>query len=542
MQRFWTLHLQRFFLRLVFAAAVLLWASIGQLQVIGASSTRLLVAVYLFYSLVVFTWEKGWSDLREEGPLFVYVDILFIGILIGLSGGAQSEFHLLLYFVVAMRAPYRSWVQTISVPGASTVVYLAAVGHVGREYHWFQMVVRIGLLWFLAVLLRLIGLRSVKERERSETLTQELSATHDEVRRYTAELERANAEKDKRIAQITLLHRFVTEVRILDNYDDVYNVMVSHARSVCETPWILLLHQPLPGRDDMAVRTSGDPPREIVELIRLEGMSPDCADDGARVRRDVEGSGEVDFRYFCRWGHGKAYVSLVLCYPSQQWVLLDEQIEVLSSLMDSVEMELELLRLRKDLGKTNLRLAESNRHLLRMQELQQTLSTAFLKDEDLSEVLHDSHEIMARELFELDRLNLFLPDQEKGLLQCRTSVGIGDSPLEEIVVPLDERGGALSLCYREGKTIFFDGQGRMPDNFRLSEPYSRIPAIRSRIFVIVPLVDHHGKVIGVIGADRKHTHKPIPPETVTMLEFFAHHVAVVLSVHGWTEEGKRAED
>jgi hypothetical protein len=265
-------------------------------------------------------------------------------------------------------------------------------------------------------------------------------------------------------------------------------------------------------------------------------MSPECADDGARIRRGVEGIGEVDFRYFCRWGHGKAYVSLVLCFPAQKWVLLKEQIEVLSALMDSIEMELELLRLRKDLGKTNLRLAESNRHLMRMQELQKTLSTAFLKDEDIPEVIHDAHEIMARELFELDRLNLFLPDMHKNLLQCRTSVGIGDSPLEEVVVPLDERGGALSLAYREGRTIFFDGQGEMPPEFRLSEPYSRIPAIRSRIFVIVPLVDHRGKVIGVIGADRKHTHKPIPPETITMLEYFAHHVAVVLSVHERKEE------
>jgi hypothetical protein len=110
-------------------------------------------------------------------------------------------------------------------------------------------------------------------------------------------------------------------------------------------------------------------------------------------------------------------------------------------------------------------------------------------------------------------------------------VGIGDYPLEKIVVPLDKRGGALSLAFREGKTIFFDGKSEVPLQYRLAEPFNRIPAIRSRNFLIVPLVDHMGKVMGVIGADRKYTLKPIPPETVTMLEFFAHHVAMVLSVH-----------
>jgi hypothetical protein len=413
----------------------------------------------------------------------------------------------------------------------STLVYLAAVGQVGREYHWFEMVVRVGLLWFLAVVLRLIGLRSVTERERSEKLTRELSTTHDEVRRYTAELEKANADKEKRLAEVTLLHRFITQVRSFDNYDDVYEAVMPHVRSVCEPPWIFLVHRQSPLQPDLVIRTLGDPPDKVVEKIRERGIHPECWDDGTRLKDDIEGVGEVDFRYFSRCAKDKTSVSLVLCFPTQQWVLIEEQVRVLSALMDSVEMELELLRLRKDLSTTNLHLAESNRHLMRIQELQQTLSTAFLTDDDISEVIHDAHEIMAKELFELDRLNLFLPDREKGVLQCRTSVGIGDYPLDEIIVPLDERGGALSLSFREGKTIFFDGQGAVPDEFRISEPYNKIPAIRSRIFVIVPLIDHRGHVLGVIGADRKHTHKPIPAETVTMLEYFAHHVAMVLAVH-----------
>jgi len=531
MERFLISYLQRFFLRTAFGTLVLLWASIGRLQAVGAHWARILVAVYLVFSLTVFVWEKIWRGQREEVPLFAYLDLLFIGVLIALSGGASSEFHLLLYFVVALRAPYRSWTQTFLVPGMSTLVYLAAVGHVGREYHWFELLVRISLLWFLAVVLRLTGLRSVAERERSEKLTQELSTTHDEVRRYTAALEKTNAEKESRLAEVILLHRFVTEVRGLDDYDGVYDAVLPHVRTVCEPPWVFLLHQGVSEQTDPLVRTLGDPPEQVVGWIRKRGIDAGCGDDCKRIKHTFDGLGEVDFRCFSRCGQEKSWVSLILCFPTAQWVLLEEQVKVLSALMDSVEMELELLRLRKDLGQTNLWLAESNRHLMRMQELQHTLSSAFLSDEDISGVLHDAQEIMARELFELDRLNLFLPDVRKGVLQCRTSVGIGDYPLEKIVVPLDKRGGALSLAFREGKTIFFDGQGEVPSEYRLSEPFNRIPAIRSRIFLIVPLMDHMGNVMGVIGADRKYTLQPIPPETVTMLEYFAHHVAMVLSVH-----------
>ncbi len=525
-------HVQRFYLRVLFGILVLLWASIGKLQAVavGANAARILVAVFLFYSTVVFLGERIWRADRSEIPLFGYVDMVFAGLLIAFSGGANSEFHLLLYFVVALKAPYRSWTQTLLVPGFCTLIYLAAVGHVGREYHWFELLVRVGLLWFLAVVLRLTGLKSINEQERSRKMAEELSATHEEVRRYTAALEKTNAEKESRLAEVTLLHRFVIQARGLKEFDQVYDSVLSYVRSVCELPWVFLLHSTILKDAIPIVRIIGEPPGEITEWVREKGLDEGCGDDARRFKENFEEIGEVDFRIFSRCTQEYSPVILVLCYQSGKWVCLEDQIKVISALMDSLEMELELIRLRKDLSQTNISLSESNRHLLRMQELQKTLSTAFLADENITGVLHDAHQIMARELFELDRLNLFLPDMEKRMLQCRTSVGIGDEPLEEIAVPLDDRGGALSLAFRTGRTIFFEGQGAVPPEYRLSEPYNRIAAIRSRIFVIVPLIDHAGHVLGVIGADRKHTQKPIPPETVTMLEYFAHNIAMVLSV------------
>lgn len=529
MDRFITPQLQRFFLRILFGAGAFLWTVLTSPSP-NPVSLHFLILAFLIYSLTVFTWEQLWQGKRPELQIFVVVDILFAGVLIALSGGAQSEMHLLLYFVVAMRAPYRSWTQAFMIPGAATLVDIAASGQSFRETHWFDFVVRILLLWFLALVLRFIGLRSITEKQRSERLARELSSTHDEVRRYTAALEKANAEKEKRLAEITLLHRFVMNVRGLDECDAVYRAAVESVHSVCEPAWVFMLHKRSPRAPDFETRAYGDPPEHVTDWVREMGIDLNCGSDGNRVTKRFGQRGDVESWHFVRCdGEGTA-ISLILAFQVKEAVILEEQVEILSALMDSVEMELELLRLRQDLARSHQKLTESNRHLTRLHELQHELNRTFLASGDISRVVQGAQEIMAKDMFELDRLNLFLPDEEGEMLLCATSVGIGDYPQEKIQVPTDERGGAISKAFREARTIFFDGDGPVPEEFRLAAPFSEIPAIRSRIFVIVPLIDHRGRAIGVIGADRKHTHRPIPPETVTMLEFFARHVAMVLTV------------
>ena len=536
MERFFPDHILRFLLRLFFAGATYLWITVGH-RTVNVVGLQVLLLLFLMYAVTILVWEQGWRGVRKEMAAFVYADIFFVGVLIAYTGGAQSEMHLLLYFMVAMRAPYRSWAQAFVIPGVATVVDIAAMGSSYRETHWFDFLVRLILLWFLAFVLRMIGLQSVKEKQRSEKLARELTSTHQDVRKYTAALEKANAEKEKRLAEITLLHRFVVEVRGHHDYEPVYEAVLANVHSVCEPAWLFLLHRPKPENGELVIRFQGDPPEHVRQWVVEKGLDPGCGSDGERTTERFGQSGDVEFRYFVRCQANQSSATLVLAFPLREAILLEEQVEILSAFMDSVEMELELLRLRRDLAGTNRKLSESNHHLTKLHELQHQLSTAFLLHRDVSRVIQGAQEIMARELLELDRFNLFIPDDDNRFLACRTSVGIGEYPLEKIRVPVDERGGAISLAYREGRTIFFDGTGPLPEKYRLADPYSRIPAIRSRIFVIVPLIDYRGKIIGVIGADRKHTHKPIPPETVTLLEYFAHHVALVLSISRLNQSG-----
>jgi signal transduction histidine kinase len=61
----------------------------------------------------------------------------------------------------------------------------------------------------------------------------------------------------------------------------------------------------------------------------------------------------------------------------------------------------------------------------------------------------------------------------------------------------------------------------------LQPPYDRIAAFRSQVFANVPLVVQ-GRAIGVLGADRKHTRRPLDPVTLELLQLFAAQAAVAI--------------
>ena len=65
----------------------------------------------------------------------------------------------------------------------------------------------------------------------------------------------------------------------------------------------------------------------------------------------------------------------------------------------------------------------------------------------------------------------------------------------------------MAQAYQTQKTIIWTGKGPMPKELRLKSPYDQIEALRSRVFVILPLVVQNrtfgvwwraGRVIGLL--------------------------------------------
>jgi PAS domain S-box-containing protein len=132
----------------------------------------------------------------------------------------------------------------------------------------------------------------------------------------------------------------------------------------------------------------------------------------------------------------------------------------------------------------------------------------------------------ARTVLGFERMNILLADPAGTRLSAAASLGV-EEPLEQIQVPIGSEGGGIAKAFLERRDIVWEGEGPVPEEWRLAHPYSEIKAFRSRCFVIVPLIVR-GAAIGVLGADNKVSQKAIPPETIHLLKTFAAQAAVTI--------------
>ncbi len=133
----------------------------------------------------------------------------------------------------------------------------------------------------------------------------------------------------------------------------------------------------------------------------------------------------------------------------------------------------------------------------------------------------------AQTVLELDRVKVLLADPEGQWLQAVASIGTTE-PLETIRVPIGPEGGAIAQAYLTRQTIVWDGRESVPQALRFSPPYDQIEALRSRVFANLPLVAE-GRVIGILGADRIQSRRPLDPATVELLQLFAAQAAIAIA-------------
>lgn len=125
----------------------------------------------------------------------------------------------------------------------------------------------------------------------------------------------------------------------------------------------------------------------------------------------------------------------------------------------------------------------------------------------------------AETVLHLDRVNILLADQGGRWLEAVATLGTNE-PLEAIRVPIGPEGGGIAEAYLTQQMVTWDGRGPVPEELRLKPPYDQIAALRSRVFVNIPLMIG-GKAIGVLGADRKYSRRPFDPTTIQLLQLFS---------------------
>jgi methyl-accepting chemotaxis protein len=139
------------------------------------------------------------------------------------------------------------------------------------------------------------------------------------------------------------------------------------------------------------------------------------------------------------------------------------------------------------------------------------------------------------DILDFDRVNVFLANKEKKMLECVETRGNMDEPIENIQVPMNEAGGIIWLTLRNDKPYVIKDTSEMKPEYRLHSPYDKIKAIRSTSFMLIPF--HDGKeAVGLFAVDNKFKRTPINDEEVDIIKVLADQVSVAISnirlIHG----------
>jgi len=139
----------------------------------------------------------------------------------------------------------------------------------------------------------------------------------------------------------------------------------------------------------------------------------------------------------------------------------------------------------------------------------------------LNLILKGVHQIIG-----LDRVIIWLPEQEGLYFELAAAEGFTPPPSPGVRVPITDEVPALARAYRDRMEIIIDGLPSVPAELRATPPYDTLPVLRSRSFVVLPLISR-GRSIGVFAADNAVSRKPIGP-SLDLFRIFASQAAVAI--------------
>lgn len=127
------------------------------------------------------------------------------------------------------------------------------------------------------------------------------------------------------------------------------------------------------------------------------------------------------------------------------------------------------------------------------------ISTRIQKSLDVQDVLALCTEGL-QDILGFERVNILMADAERKALHFRVATGSDGFSSDQISLPLDQRIGVIFKSFSEQKLYMVDDIGNCPRDYYLQPPYDTIRPLRSRSFVLCPIVVK-GESIGLFGID-----------------------------------------
>jgi methyl-accepting chemotaxis protein len=183
--------------------------------------------------------------------------------------------------------------------------------------------------------------------------------------------------------------------------------------------------------------------------------------------------------------------------------------------------------LQEDLRRRGQDLADLSRDLNdKMKRFHQT-NAQLQKSFDKEEIMHLAADSL-KEILGYDRVNLLMLNPEGDRLEFKASRGSGDDNVSGVSLPLDERAGVLYLTMLRDEPLLIQDMRKMPAAYNLRPPCDAIPQLRSRSFILCPIVIN-GEPVGLFGVDNKQNHNALNESDLNTVKIFAEQVAAALS-------------
>lgn len=126
-----------------------------------------------------------------------------------------------------------------------------------------------------------------------------------------------------------------------------------------------------------------------------------------------------------------------------------------------------------------------------------------------------------------DRVNLLHLDSDGTVLRFVASCAGGRCLPIGSGFPFDRRAGILYRSITENRLFLVEDIRQMPPDHRLSSPWSDVEQLRSRSFVICPVVVH-GRPVGLLAVDNKVRQRVLTETDVDTVRLFASQVSAAL--------------
>jgi len=170
---------------------------------------------------------------------------------------------------------------------------------------------------------------------------------------------------------------------------------------------------------------------------------------------------------------------------------------------------------------------------IRFRDLNQAIKSFHSINADLQKSMNASevlklagdglHDIMG-----YDRVNVLMVNRANNCFDFVVSRGFEGEVPENVDIPLDNRAGALYLSYAENRPLLVEDVSRMDSSYHLQAPCEGIPQLRSKNFIIFPIVVRD-EVVGLFSVDNKKKKRPLDDTDLATVKLFANQISASLA-------------